>query len=554
MFEKTAHRLPKVGARRDDWWRGAVIYQIYPRSFLDSNGDGVGDLPGITSRLDYVAALGVDVIWISPFMISPMKDYGYDVADYCDVDPIFGTLDDFDRLLARAHELGLRVIIDFVASHTSNEHGWFKESRQSRNNPKADWYVWADPKPDGSPPNNWLAVFGGPAWEWEPRRGQYYLHNFLKEQPDLNFHNPEVIAALLDQAEFWLRRGVDGFRLDAIDFGVHDPRLRDNPPRPRDNNLPLNGPATSPHAMQYQLWNKARPELADLFFKPLHALTERYGGRMLLGEISGDRALERMAEYSAGGGLDIAYSFDLLTCAPTPAAIREIVEAVERVLDQGWACWAFCNHDVTRAVTRFAGGGPVTPRLRALLPILLCSLRGTPCLYQGEELGLEEAELAFEQLKDPYGLAFWPEYKGRDGCRTPMPWSATSVHAGFTSGEPWLPVPASHLPLAVDAQERDPGAPLHMIRDFLAWRRTERPLVRGAIRFLDVAHPVLAFERSDGERTLLCVFNLGTLPAELEVGRGVLRRHAPGVTLHAGDARLPEHGWLFIERNGEARR
>ena len=553
MFERTAHRLPKVGPRRDDWWRGAVIYQIYPRSFLDSNGDGVGDLPGITSRLDHVARLGADIVWISPFMVSPMKDYGYDVADYCGVDPIFGTLDDFDRLLARAHELGLRLIIDFVASHTSNLHAWFQESRQSRDNPKADWYVWADAKPDGSPPNNWLAVFGGPAWEWEPRRGQYYLHNFLKEQPDLNFHNPAVIAALLEQAEFWLKRGVDGFRLDAIDFGVHDPQLRDNPPRPRGTDLPVTGPASSPHAMQYQLWNKARPELADLFFKPLHALSERHGGRLLLGEISGDRALERMAEYSAGGGLDIAYSFDLLTCPPRAAAIREIVEALEQVLGDGWACWSLCNHDVTRAVTRFAAGGPVTPTLRALLPILLCSLRGTPCLYQGEELGLEEAVLAFEQLRDPYGLTFWPEYKGRDGCRTPMPWSATAVHAGFTSGEPWLPVPADHLPLAVDAQERDPGSPLHMVRDFLLWRRTEPLLVRGAIRFRDADEPVLAFERHDGQRALFCAFNLAANPAEIEVGPGRLGRAAPGVALHAGRARLPAHGWLFIDRSGEAR-
>ena len=546
MFERTHHRLPKVGPRRDDWWRGAVIYQIYPRSFQDSNGDGIGDLPGITHRLEHVASLGVDAIWISPFCKSPMKDYGYDVADYCAVDPIFGTLDDFDHLLAKAHRLGLKVLIDVVASHTSNEHRWFLESREDRTNPKADWYVWADPKPDGTPPNNWLSVFGGPAWEWEPRRRQYYLHNFLKEQPDLDFHNPEVIAALLGQAEFWLRRGVDGFRLDAIDFGVHDPELRDNPPRPRTETPNTGDLAGSPFGMQIQLYNKARPELADLFFKPLHDLTERYGGRLLLAEISGDRALERIAEYTAGGGIDIAYSFDLLTSEPTARALRAVIEELERHVGEGWACWSFSNHDVQRAVSRFAHDGEASDALRLLLPVLLCSLRGTVCLYQGEELGLEEADLSLAQLKDPFGIAFWPRYKGRDGCRTPLPWLAEAEHAGFTTGEPWLPVSPLHLPFAVNLQEHADDSVLKRVRSFLLWRREQPALRRGALRFLEVAPEVLAFERSHDGRRVWCLFNLGPEPVSAALpGAGEVLHAGEDAALGAGRVSLPPHGFLF---------
>jgi len=288
-FERLYHRLPKALRRTDDWWRGAVFYQVYPRSFQDTNGDGIGDLPGITARLEHIAGLGVDALWISPFYKSPMKDHGYDVADYRAVDPLFGTLGDFDALLEKAHGLGLKLLIDFVPSHTSDRHPWFEESRSGPDSPKANWYVWHEGQADGTPPNNWLSVFGGSAWHWDPFRRQYYLHNFLKEQPDLNFHEPQVIEALLGEAEFWLKRGVDGFRIDAIDYGVHDELLRNNPIRPREAD-PSVGTGT-PYGKQLHLYNKSRPELGDLFFKPLHALTESYGGRMMLGEISGDHAL-----------------------------------------------------------------------------------------------------------------------------------------------------------------------------------------------------------------------------------------------------------------------
>ena len=548
------HLSPRAVRRRDDWWRGAVIYQIYPRSFHDSDGDGVGDLPGITARLDHVAALGVDAIWIAPFCQSPMKDHGYDVSDYRAVDPLFGSLDDFAALLRRAHRLGLKVLIDFVPSHTSDRHAWFQESRRDRRNPKADWYVWAEPRPDGCPPCNWLSVFGGSAWAWEPRRGQYYLHNFLKEQPDLNFHCPQVIAALLDVARFWLDHGVDGFRLDAIDFGVHDPALADNPPRRRTDGSNTGDLARSPFGMQYQLHNKARPELVELFLKPLHALTERYGGKVLLGEISGDEALLRAAEYTNGGGLDLVYTFDLLDCPGTATAIRAVVEELERTIDDGWTCWSFSNHDVTRAVTRFGGERP-PEALRRLLPVLLCSLRGTACLYQGEELGLEEAELSLDQLRDPYGIAFWPAYRGRDGCRTPMPWTAAAHEAGFTGGVPWLPMQASHRDRAVDRQEAAPDSVLRTLRSFLAWRRGQESLRTGTLAFLPAPPDVLAFARASGAERLVCLFNLGAAEASFAIAGASCPAGpaASGVRWRDAAVVLPPYGFAFARADAGER-
>jgi len=538
------HLTPRAALRKDLWWKGAVIYQVYPRSFQDTDGDGIGDLKGITRRLEHIEQLGVDAIWISPFCKSPMKDYGYDVADYCAVDPLFGTLEDFDALLAEAHRLGLKVMIDFVPSHTSDQHPWFLESRQSRDNPKADWYVWADPRPDGTPPNNWLAVFGGSTWEWDSRRSQYYLHNFLKEQPDLNFHNPEVIEALLAQARFWLERGVDGFRVDAIDFGVHDPQLRNNPPTRR--RIAAGSAPGSPFAMQQQLWNKARPELIELFLKPLHALTERYAGKVVLGEISGDDALLRAADYTNGGGLDMAYSFDLLSCPGTPKSVRETILHLERAIAEGWGCWSFSNHDVRRVVTRWGGDDP-PEALRRLVPVLLGSLRGTVCLYQGEELGLEEAVLTFEQLKDPFGITFWPAFAGRDGCRTPMPWASSAPEAGFTTGEPWLPIPESHRRRAVDVQEPDPASVLNTTRAFLNWRRERLPLRIGTIRFRRDRGSVLAFERADSADRMLCLFNLGGEEALYPAGEPILDAGfaSEGAAIQGRTVRLPPWGFAF---------
>ena len=490
-----------------DWWRGAVIYQIYPRSFQDSDGDGVGDLRGITQRLDYVADLGVDAVWISPFFKSPMKDFGYDVSDYRAVDPMFGSLADFDALVDRAHALGLKVVIDLVFNHTSDQHVWFGESRQSRDNPKADWYVWADPKPDGTPPSNWQSVFGGPAWSWEPRRGQYYLHNFLASQPDLNFHNEDMIDALLAEAEFWLERGIDGFRLDTANYFLHDAALRDNPPNEQVDVALGQVQVPYPYLFQRHVYDKSRPENLH-FLGRLRALTEQYPGCLLLGEVSDDDSLKTAAAYSRGGDhLHMCYTFAMLVEAYSAVHFRGCVEELEKQLGDGWHCWAFSNHDVVRPASRWQRQTPSAAQAK-MLHALLLSLRGSICLYQGEELGLAEAKVPLESMQDPFGLALYPQFKGRDGCRTPMPWDAEAPNGGFSAAEPWLPVPPEHLAGAVSVQAGETHSILENCRRLLRWRRGHPALVAGSIRFHPAPQPVLAFERRRDSDGLLCLFNL----------------------------------------------
>ncbi|HZX76397.1 alpha-glucosidase family protein [Lysobacter sp.] len=531
------------------WWRGAVIYQIYPRSFLDTNGDGVGDLPGIIARLDYIASLGVDAIWISPFFKSPMADFGYDIADYRDVDPLFGTLDDFDRLLAKAHSLGIRVMIDQVLSHTSIEHAWFKESRESADNPKADWYVWADAKPDGTPPNNWLSLFGGVAWRWEPRRRQYFLHNFLSSQPDLNFHNPAVREATLDNVRFWLDRGVDGLRLDAINFCFHDAQLRDNPPKPEALRTGRGFSPDNPYAFQYHWYNNTQPENLA-FLEELRALLDRYPDATTLGEISSEDSLATMAEYVNDQRLHMGYSFELLTDDFSAAYIRGTVEALEAKMRDGWPCWAISNHDVQRAVTRWNPGAPLCDTLARQLVALVCSLRGSVCLYQGEELGLPEADVPFEALQDPYGIAFWPNFKGRDGCRTPLPWNG-DAQAGFSAAAPWLPVADAHLQRSVAIQDAQPDSVLNGVRHLLRWRKDHPALVLGDIAFLDAPEPVLAFTRRDTDEALLAVFNLSgeavrwPLPAHLGSARVLADHGLLGGEVIDGVLQLPPRGVFY---------
>ncbi len=533
------------------WWRGAVIYQIYPRSFLDTDGDGVGDLPGIVERLEYVASLGVDAIWISPFFKSPMADFGYDIADQRAVDPMFGTLEDFDRLLARAHALGLKVMIDQVFSHTSDQHAWFRESRQDRGNPKADWYVWADAREDGTPPNNWLSLFGGVAWRWEPRRCQYYLHNFLSSQPDLNFHNPEVQQATLDYIRFWLDRGVDGFRLDSINFCFHDAQLRDNPAKPADKRVGRGFSADNPYAFQYHWYNNTRPENLP-FLQRVRALLDRYPGAVSLGEISSEDSLATTAEYTSGGRLHMGYSFELLVDDFSAGYIRDTVSRLEAAMTEGWPCWAVSNHDVRRAVTRWGGDTP-PPQLAKLLVAMVCSLRGSVCIYQGEELGLPEAEVPFEALQDPYGITFWPNFKGRDGCRTPMPWTGAD-DAGFSTGKPWLPVPGAHQALSVAAQEDDPDSVLNAFRAFMRWRRSQPALVHGSIAFVDAGEPVLAFVREAEGQRLLAAFNLSAAPATLHLPAGdwlLAQGHGrPGPALEGAQVTLP--AWGFVHAQDKA--
>jgi alpha-glucosidase len=482
-----------------DWLRGAVIYQIYPRSFRDSDGDGVGDLKGAIEKLDHIAALGCDGVWLSPFFRSPMKDYGYDVSDYCDVDPLFGSLADADSLIKRAHELGLKVIIDQVWSHSSDQHAWFVESRSSRDNAKADWYVWADAKPDGSPPNNWQAMFGGCAWTWDARRRQYYLHNFLPEQPDLNVRNPEVQDVLLNVARFWLDRGVDGFRLDVVNFFTHDEQLRDNPPI-----TTLKRPPPRPHQFQRHLYDRTQPETLQ-FIARLRTLLDEYGA-MAVGEIEDEEPLKVQRDYTDGPDrLHTAYSFFLLRQrALTPAVIKDAMEQWESA--RGWPSWSLSNHDVIRFPTRLADDDPQRTKL---MLVLLLALRGTAFLYQGDELGLPHADIPFERLRDPEAIAFWPSGIGRDGARTPMSWQSDANMAGFTSApDAWLPLDPRHVALAVDAQSGDDSM-LAFTRKMIAFRRSSAALREGEFIALDAPEPVLAFERRAGGERMLCLFNLG---------------------------------------------
>ena len=532
-----------------EWWRGAVLYQVYPRSFMDGNGDGVGDIPGLISRLDHIAALGVDGIWLSPVFTSPMKDFGYDVADYCDIDPLFGTLKDFDQLVAACHARGLKLIIDQVYSHTSDRHAWFAESRQSRDNPKADWYVWADPKPDGSPPNNWIAVFGGSAWTWDSRRRQYYLHNFLIEQPDLNLHNPEVQNAILGVARFWLDRGVDGFRLDVANYYTHDRQLRDNPPSGLKS-------AAKPWAMQRHLYSVDQPETLP-FVERLRALTDEKPGRMMVAELGSDEPVKRMAEYTSGAHrFHTAYSFVFLTRAFDAAYVRERIEELAREDASAWPAFAFSNHDFPRIASRWAktvGGERPEPLWTKTLIALLTTLRGTAFLYQGEELGLPEADVPFERLQDPDGIAFWPGYKGRDGCRTPMPWTDETPYAGFSSHEPWLPVDPRHLAMSVARENSDANSTLAFARQWLAFRQSIRTLKTGDMAFFDAkteASDVLAFTRSDAEASYALLFNLALEETWATLPPGDWSEAFPlGGRIEAGRVHLPPAAAFIARRD-----
>ncbi|MEM6680861.1 MAG: alpha-glucosidase [Pseudomonadota bacterium] len=508
-----------------DWWKGAVIYQIYPRSFCDLNNDGVGDLKGITSKLDYVASLGVDGIWLSPIFTSPMHDHGYDVADYRDIDPVFGTLQDFDAMVSKAHSLGLKIVIDQVYSHTSDEHAWFEESRQSRDNPKADWYVWADPKPDGSAPNNWQAVFGGISWEWETKRQQYYLHNFVKQQPDLNFHCEAVQEAILDTARFWLDRGVDGFRLDVVNLYFHHKDLLDNPPSTTSGPLMLGSDnPTRPYAYQAHKYDHTQPENIP-FIERLRAVTDSYGSRFMVGELGAP--FETLVEYTQGQHrLHTCYSFPFLITSELDA------EMVQRVLQpwnevDAWPSWSFSNHDVKRAVSRYSREG--NPTFAKMLIALLVCMRGTAFMYQGEELGLVQADVPFELMQDPAAVNSKEPHRSRDGCRTPMVWTKGAPQSGFSATTPWLPIDPRHDEVAVDQQDKDPASILNFTRNVLNLRKQHPALKAGTLSFIDVRNDLIVFEREHQGQKLLCGFNpteatlsydLGDTVELLELGLG----------------------------------
>jgi len=527
-----------------------VIYQIYPRSFMDANGDGVGDLAGAAGRLSHVAELGADIVWISPFFSSPMKDFGYDVSDYCGVDPLFGALSDFDNLIAEARRLRLRVMIDLVLSHTSDMHPWFAESRAGGE--KSDWYVWANARADGAPPNNWLSLFGGPAWEWDGGRRRYYLHNFLREQPDLNFHCPQVRAALLEVARFWLARGVAGFRLDTVNFYYHDELLRDNPPAGALADAHI--PAANPYRMQKHLYDKTRPQTPH-FLEEMRALCEQYGGdggALLLGEVGAEEGARVAAEYTAPGRLHYAYNFDFLDGELSAEYFRRQLHS-ENANDG--ICTAFSNHDVARHLSRWRAPGDSREdeiRLAKLCAALLSSLRGAVCLYQGEEIALTEAAIPPEQMQDPYGKRFFPAYPGRDGCRTPMVWGG-GKHGGFSIAEKtWLPVPPEHISAARENFGGGADSVLAFYRKMLAFRRANRALSRGEMTIVRDDNPqVFALRReADGEK-ILAVFNLSGEKAEWRGAKNPRSIPDAPVCDSAADIRkdgvcLPPSGFAFL--------
>lgn len=484
-----------------------IIYQVYPRSFYDTNDDGIGDLAGITEKLSYIKSLGVDAVWISPFFKSPMKDFGYDVSDYRQVDPIFGTMADFKALMKRAKSLELGIIVDMVISHTSEEHAWFKESR-AKENGKADWYLWADPKPDGSPPNNWVSVFGGAAWRWDAERRQYYFHSFFSSQPDLNMHHPDVQKQVLAEMEYWLDLGVAGFRFDACNHIFQDQLLRNNPPREDPST------ALHPYGFQVHMYDQGRPETLP-FLEKVRKLLDAYGAYSLA-EVGGYDPLKLMGQYTRAGRLHSAYSFALMQPNSSASYVKNVIATLEENVNApGNPCYALSNHDKPRVASRWQNGRDMAQTAREMLALLAC-MKGDICLYQGEELGLPQADVPFERLQDSFGKTFWPKFKGRDGCRTPMPWTH-ETHGGFSRAEPWLPVDDSHISLSVEGQETATGSTLRFAREVLALRKERPELLKGSIELLDAPDGVLAFARHLEGRRTICLFNMDTTPIRVDM-------------------------------------
>jgi alpha-glucosidase len=504
------------------WWQRGVIYQIYPRSFQDSNADGVGDLNGIATRLGYLAELGIHAIWLSPIFPSPMADFGYDVSDYCDIDPLFGTLAEFDRLLELVHGAGLKLILDFVPNHTSHQHPWFLESRSSRDNSKRDWYIWRDPGPDRGPPNNWLSEFGGSAWTFDKLTGQFYYHAYLAQQPDLNWRNPDVRASMFDVLRFWLQRGVDGFRVDAIHHLLEDPELRDNPPNPEWR------PGMSPAKRLVRLYTMDQPEVHDAI-AAMRRVSDEFSDRLMIGEayLPIDRL---MAYYGADlTGFHLPFNFHLISTPWKPEAIAKLIERYESALPPGgWPNWVLGNHDRSRVVSRLGQG---QARVAAML---LLTLRGTPTIYQGEELGMRDAEIPPHRIRDPWEKNVPGLGLGRDPVRTPMPWS-NGLHGGFTAAEPWLPVDIATIADA-EHQGTQRGSILSLYRSLLRLRAGEPALSRGS--YLAAAHTdaVLVYDRCHQNKRLRIALNMSdeSQPAAfLKLARRTLLSTCP-------DARTPD--------------
>jgi len=486
-------------AEKHEWWQKGIIYQIYPRSFMDADGDGVGDLRGIISRLDYLQWLGVDAIWLSPIYPSPMADFGYDVSDYCDIHPLFGNLADFIILLNEAHARGMKVVLDFVPNHTSDQHPWFIESKSSRDNPRRDWYIWRDPAPGGGPPNNWRSNFGGSAWQFDPLSGQYYFHAFLKEQPDLNWRNPQVRKAMHDVLKFWLDRGVDGFRVDVIYHIVKDDQFRDNPRNPAYQS------GQNPTHEFLATYIADRPEVHDIIAE-MRRVLDGYSGRMMVGEVY--LPIERLVAYygEGGAGVHMPFNFQLITLPWSARNIATAVRQYEAALPSyGWPNWVLGNHDNPRIATR---AGAAQARVAAML---LLTLRGTPTLYYGDEVGMHDVPIPPEAVRDPFEKNVPGMGLGRDPQRTPMHWDA-GPGAGFTTGKPWLPMPQDFRANNVAVQREDPASLLTLYRKLIHLRRDEPALSIGAFTLLEADENLIAYTRTHGARRLLIVLNFTSAP------------------------------------------
>ena len=516
-----------------EWWKSAVFYQIYPRSFYDSNNDGIGDLKGIIEKLDHLndgngGGLGVDAIWFSPFFPSPQADFGYDVSEYCDIDPDYGTLDDFDHLVVEAHKRGIQIILDLVLNHSSDQHKWFIESRKNRFNSKSDWYVWAEPKNGKEPPNNWLAVFGGSAWTFEPRRKQYYLHNFLPEQPDLNWYNPEVRNALTKVVRFWMSRGVNGFRLDTANYYAYDKKLRDNPKRPFGSNSIEDGQEANPLSNFITKFSKDRPNNIE-FIQFLRKIFDEKENFTSIGEIGSSESLEKTLELGANyvkknKGLHMAYTFAMLGKKMSAEYFDHVVDCTEKIIEDGWPCWSLSNHDCTRMMTRYNCFSE-REGFQQMMLLLLLSLRGTPIIYYGEEVDMEEYNISKKEVRDPQGIRFWPEIKGRDGCRLPFPWDSKKQNQGFNSGtKPWLP--AKNI-LSLDQAKVDPHSTYHVLKDMIKIRKSCPALQNGDFRKVLIFGECYFFERKNEDQSLLVAANFSSKEKTITLPMKVIKDKSP---------------------------
>lgn len=495
-------------AEHAPWWKHAVFYEIYPRSFKDSNGDGIGDLNGITSKLDYLAELGVDAIWITPFYPSPQVDFGYDVSDYEEVDPQFGTLRDFERLIREAHQRHIRVVIDFVLNHTSDQHPFFAESRSSRTNLKRDWYIWRDPAPDGGPPNNWSSSFGPVAWTLDERTGQYYYHYFYPQQPDLNWRNPEVERRMFETVRFWLRRGADGFRLDAVNYLFEDPALRDNPV------LPELRPGSATEHLQEKKYNRDLDDIHPVM-RRLRQFSDQINPQsVLIGEAYVPKWDVLMKYYGTNDNeLHLPFNFFLVMervrTKLDAAAFRSVIDESERALRGRWTTYVLSNHDIPRAYDRL-GDGRHNDEIARLLATMLLTLRCSPFLYYGEEIGMQTTEpRTVEEVRDPVGRRYWPANKGRDGERTPMQWDA-SAGAGFTTGAPWLPIPPSARERNVAVESGDPTSLLNFYRRLIQLRRRSPALLDGDYASIGADPHIFAYRRRARGQTIIVALNMSS--------------------------------------------